>query len=184
MSKNNRIIQSAFLYTILVFYIILSLSIIIFKYVSPLELLNEGRPIFRSINILPFRTIKGYLTGTFYVSRSVVLKNILGNIGLFIPLGIYLQLLKKDKRIFVSIFFVIIISLSVEIIQFVLAIGAADIDDILLNCAGGIIGILFYRLLSILIKNDDKIRTAVTILSSVIGIPLILMTVILLIFQN
>lgn len=184
MSKNKKIIQSVLLYTILGFYGVLFLSIIVFKYVSPLELLTENRPIFRSINLLPFRTINGYLRGIFYVSRSVVLKNVLGNIGLFIPLGIYLQLLKKDKRILVSIFFVITISLSIEIIQFVLAIGAADIDDILLNCAGGIIGILFYKLLAFLIKDDNRIRTAITILSSIIGIPLFFLAIILLIIQK
>ncbi len=179
MNKNNKIIQSVLLYAVLAFYIILFLSIVVFKYVSPLELFNGNRIIFRGMNLLPFRTIKGYLTGTFYVSQSVVLKNVLGNIVLFVPLGIYLQLFKKDKKILPSIFWVFGISTSVEIIQFVLAIGSADVDDILLNCTGGIIGILFYKILNAMIKNDDRIRTAITILSLIICISLLLTATIL-----
>lgn len=97
MSRSNNKIESVLLYTFLIFYVILFLSIIIFKYVSPLELLSENRPVYRSVNILPLQTIKSYLLGTFDVSRTVVLYNILGNIGLFIPLGVYLQLFKKTK---------------------------------------------------------------------------------------
>lgn len=176
---NNKKIQSFFLYTVLIFYVVLFLSIIIFKYVSPLELLSENRPVYRSVNILPFQTIKSYLLGTFDVSRTVVLYNIFGNIGLFIPLGVYLQLFKKNKRILISIFIIFIISLSVEIIQFIFGIGATDIDDILLNCLGGIIGILCYKLLTTFIKDNNKIRTIITIFSSIVGIPLLCLTILL-----
>lgn len=182
MNKNNNKIQSILLYSIFVFYIFLSLSIIIFKYVSPLELLNKSRTMYRSINLLPFHTIKGYLTGTIGVSRTVMLNNILGNIGLFIPLGIYLQLFKKDKRILTGILLVFIISLSAEAVQLIFGMGAADVDDILLNCTGGIIGILCYKLLDVFIKDDSKIRTVITIFSSIVGIPLLCLTILLLIF--
>lgn len=182
MSKNNSKIQSILLYTVFVFYIILFLSIIIFKYVSPLELLSESRPVYRDINILPFHTIKGYLTGSIAVSRTVILNNILGNIGLFIPLGIYLQLFKKNKGILTGILLVFTVSLSAEAMQFIFGIGSADVDDILLNCTGGIIGILCYKLLTVLIKDDGRIRTVITIFSSIVGIPLLCLTILLLIF--
>lgn len=182
MNKNNIKIQLILLYTFFIFYIFLFLSIIIFKYVSPLELLNESRAIYRSVNLLPFHTIEGYLTGTISVSRTVMLNNILGNIGLFIPLGIYLQLFRKDKKALTGILLVFIISLSAEAVQFIFGIGAADVDDILLNCTGGIIGILCYKLLAVFIKDDSKIRTIIAISSSIVGIPLLCMTVLLLIF--
>jgi glycopeptide antibiotics resistance protein len=183
MSRSNIKIQSILLYTVLVFYVILFLSILIFKNVSPLELLSENRPEYRSVNILPFQTIKKYLMGTYNVSRTVAFNNVLGNIGLFIPLGIYLQLFKREKRILTGIFLIVIISLSVEILQFIFAIGATDIDDILLNCLGGIIGIMCYKLLTVFIKDDNKIRTAITLLSSIVGIPLLCVTILLLIYH-
>lgn len=181
MRKYNRKIQSAFLYAVLIFYVILFLSIVVFKYVSPLELFSENRQVYRSINLLPFQSIKNYLMGTVDVSHTVGFNNIVGNIVLFIPLGIYLPLFKKNKKVFGCIISVFAISLSIEIIQYIFGIGATDIDDILLNCAGGIIGILIYKLLTVLIKDHGKIRTVVTVCSSIIGIPLFVITSLLLI---
>lgn len=172
MRKNNGVFQSILLYTIFVFYLIIFLSIIIFKYVSPSELINADRAIFRSVNLIPLHTIKGYLLGTFEVSRSTSLKNVFGNIILFIPLGIYLQLFTKHKKILANLLGVFVISLSFEVVQYIFAIGASDIDDILLNCMGGLIGILLYKLMITLIKDDNKVRTTITIFSSIIGIPL------------
>lgn len=180
MRRYNRKIQSAFLYAVLIFYVILFLSIVVFKYVSPLELFSENRTVYRSFNILPFYTIKSYLMGTVDVSHSVGFNNIFGNIALFIPLGIYLQLFKNNKKVFASFVSVFSISLSIEIIQYIFGIGATDIDDILLNCAGGIIGILIYKLLAVFIKDHSKIRTVVTVCSSIIGIPLLVITSLLL----
>lgn len=172
MSKNRGFFQSILLYTVFVFYIIIFLSIIIFKYVSPLELISGNRDMFRSVNLIPFHTIKSYLLGTVEVSRSVSFKNIIGNIVLFIPLGIYLQLFTKHKKVLTNLFGIFVISLSLEFIQYIFAIGASDIDDILLNCIGGLIGILLYRFMITLIKDYNKVRTIITIFSSIIGIPL------------
>ncbi len=181
MHKYNRKSQSVLLYAVFIFYIILFLSIVIFKYVSLLELFSENRTVYRSFNILPFYTIKSYLMGTVDVSHSVGFNNIFGNIALFIPLGIYLQLFKKNKKVFVNFASIFAISLSIEIIQFIFGLGATDIDDVLLNCAGGIIGILCYKLLAVFIKDHRKIRTAITICSSIVGIPMFVITVLLLI---
>ena len=144
MSKHKMKFQSILLYVILIFYVILLLSILIFRG-SPLELFNANREIYRRVNILPFQSIIGYLFGITNVSSSVALNNVLGNIVLFIPLGIYLQLLKRDKRVLGGMFFILLVSLSAEITQFALGIGATDIDDIILNCLGGIIGVFCYK---------------------------------------
>jgi len=173
--------QSVLLYAVLAFYLILFSSIIIFKNVSPLEIFDENRMVYRSFNILLFHTIKSYFMGDANVSNSVIFNNILGNIVLFIPLGIYLQLFKRNKKAIVSFAYVFAISLFIEIIQFSLGIGAADIDDILLNCIGGIIGILIYKLLTVFIKDRSKIRTVITVCSSIIGVPLFIVTILLLI---
>ena len=174
-------IQSTFLYLVLAFYIILFFSIIVFKNVSPLELFDENRIFYRSYNLTPFLTIKSYLMGYADVSNSVSFNNIFGNIVLFIPLGIYLQLFKKNKKAVVSFILVFAISLLVEIVQFSFGIGTADIDDVLLNCLGGIIGILAYKLLAAFIKDNIKIRAIIAICSSIIGIPLLIIFVLLLV---
>jgi glycopeptide antibiotics resistance protein len=65
------------------------------------------------------------------------------------------------------------VSLFVEIIQGYLGIGAADIDDIILNCLGGLIGILGYKFLLFILRDEKKVRVAITILSA-IGLPILL----------
>jgi glycopeptide antibiotics resistance protein len=180
MGRNKPKIQTILLYSVMFFYFILLLTILIFRY-SPSELFSADRPIYRNINILPFQSIKSYLFSSTYVSR-LAFDNVFGNIGLFLPLGIYLQLIKRDKRILISLLFVFIISLSVELIQFILGIGATDVDDIILNCLGGITGILCYRFLFILTKDQNKIRNIVSILGAIVAIPLLCIAILVVTF--
>ena len=183
MNKTWHRIQSFFLYAILVFYIILLLDILLFKYVSPLELFNSNREVFRSLNMVPFQTIMGYLSGSASVGQTVVIDNVLGNIVIFMPLGVYLQLFKKDKRILISMIWVFIASLGTEVLQYVFSIGASDIDDIILNCLGGILGILLYRLLRKIAKTDARMRSMVTIMSMIVGIPLFFISILLVVLN-
>jgi len=99
---------------------------------------------------------------------------VVGNIVIFIPLGIYLPLFKKDKRVIINLLFIFIVSLFVEIIQGLLGIGASDIDDIILNCLGGWVGILGYKLLLFTLQDEKKVHTAITILSVIVGLPVLL----------
>lgn len=179
MYQKWKPIEPFFLYFSFAIYIILFLWIIVFTYVSPLEVFSQNRPMIRSINIIPFHQIGRYIFGTANVSTSVVINNIVGNVLLFIPFGVYLQLLKKDKRFLSSFITVFLVSLLIETVQYILAIGISDIDDILLNTLGGIIGIVLYTLLEFWIKDPKKIRTFLTIFSSMIALPLLILFILL-----
>lgn len=89
------------------------------------------------ISLIPFATIKSYIkySGIFHA-----LLNILGNVVLFIPIGFIFPLiliryrdLKKIAVLSISI------SLFIEFIQFFVG-RSCDIDDLILNFVGGIIG--------------------------------------------
>ncbi len=75
-------------------------------------------------------------------------KNIGGNIVGFIPLGLLFPLLfpwlRKGWRLMPFIF---LISLLFETTQLITGLGVFEVDDLLLNTAGGIIGYLCYFLL-------------------------------------
>lgn len=162
----------------LLLYVLLCSYALIFKYVSPLELFSSNREYIRSTNIIPFHTIGSYLSGGLNVSPIIAASNILGNIILFVPLGIYLQLLKKSKKIWTSTLIVFFITFFVEMFQLIFGLGAADIDDVILNCLGGLIGILIYRGLCALLKDEEKVRTATVILGFiVILIPVFITTI-------
>lgn len=178
MSK--RKILDCLLYGVFAFYFILLISITIFKYVTPWDLFEQGREINRSINFVPFETIRGYVTGKSLVSQTVVWYNVLGNICLFMPLGIYLQLFRVKKNSFNSIVIVFIVSLMIELIQFVFGIGATDIDDIILNCLGGVIGVLLYQVIGLAVKDKQKIKAIITICSSIVAVPMMVLAILIL----
>jgi glycopeptide antibiotics resistance protein len=141
--------------------------------VSLLALFNSQRTLDRSINLIPFYSIKEYIFGSDAEVKRFTFSNVVGNIAIFIPLGTYLVLFKNDKRVITNLLFIFIVSLFVEIIQGLLGIGASDIDDIILNCLGGLIGILGYKFLLFILRDEKKVHTAITILSAIVGLPVI-----------
>lgn len=75
------------------------------------------------------------------------------NIRIFVPLGIYICMLKSKWSFMKKMIPMMGLTLAFEITQFVLAIGRSDITDILANTLGGAIGIVFYELLFKILKH-------------------------------
>lgn len=96
---------------------------------------------YHGINLKPFTEITRYKFGTRLFNI-----NVFGNIIIFIPFGLFISSYLESKKVFSVLFISIITSTFVELVQ--LKIGRSfDIDDILLNVVGSIIGYLFYLLL-------------------------------------
>ena len=97
------------------------------------------------IKAVPFQTINEYVTNVIKWDKTEVVKNILGNIILFIPygfLGILYPKLKQFKWLFITFFIVINI---IEFSQYYFKRGFADVDDVILNTLGVCIGFLIYK---------------------------------------
>ena len=91
-------------------------------------------------NFTPFKEIMRYKVGS-----RLFFKNVLGNVVLFIPYGIFASLYTKIEKPHHALGLVFFASATVEITQ--LLIGRVfDIDDIILNIIGGIIGFFIYSL--------------------------------------
>lgn len=163
----KKVLNIAF-YGIAVCYIFLMLDLF-FR----INVISSGSDISRSYNLIPFKTIWDYASGDISVSKSLVRYNILGNMAVFIPYGLYLQVLLKNKVFGKSLLIVLVTSISIEMIQFVFGLGAADIDDIILNACGGIAGIIGYKVLRKLFREASKTKTAITSISLVIGMPIL-----------
>ena len=164
-----RKIISILFYIMAAFYIFLMIDLL-FRFN---EIFDAHRIISRSYNLIPFKSIWDYVVGNNHVPKSFIADNILGNIVVFIPYGLYLQVIQKRKAFARSLLIVIITSVAIEIIQFIFGLGASDIDDVILNTCGGIIGILLYKFLRKLFKEESRTKTAITVISLVIGIPII-----------
>jgi glycopeptide antibiotics resistance protein len=114
-----------------------------------------------------------YISGSSANMKRFAFDNLVGNIVIFIPLGTYLLLFKNDKRVRTNLLFIFIVSLCVEIIQGIFNLGTSDIDDVILNCLGGLIGILGCKFLLFTLRDEKKIRTVITIIS-IVGLFVIL----------
>ncbi|MDQ0061471.1 VanZ family protein [Paenibacillus harenae] len=172
MSKRERI-KTVFLYGVFICYIFLLIKILFLSRVSISELFNSQRTLVRSINLIPFYSISEYISGSSANLKKFAFGNVVGNILIFIPLGVYVSLFKNNKKVIINLLFIFMVSLFVEIIQGLLGIGAADIDDIILNGLGGWIGIVGYKSLLFLLRDEKKVQTAITILSAIVGLPVI-----------
>lgn len=97
--------------------------------------LLEGR--IQSANFIPFHTIEQSLSGTL---SSIQWLNLYGNIALFIPTGVIAAMWFNKQRIANAALVSFTISLSLESMQLFLLMGSFDVDDLILNTAGGVLG--------------------------------------------
>ena len=74
------------------------------------------------------------------------LRQFLGNIGWFVPLGFFLPVLIKRKSLLITAAIGLAFSFFIEVTQFVFYKGVAELDDLILNTLGAVIGYLLYRL--------------------------------------
>lgn len=100
-------------------------------------------------NFVPFRTIGEYIgalqNGS--MNRSIPIQNLLGNFLLFLPMGVYLPFLFAKMRSFRrTIFTVLGVLIGIELLQMLTRLGSFDIDDLILNLAGAMLGYGLYFL--------------------------------------
>lgn len=114
-------------------YFLALIWIILFKMQFSLDTLDGHR----SLNLIPF-------AGSMIVNGRVEISEILNNLLIFIPFGIYLGMLKPRWPFLKKILPFFLTSLLLETLQYILAIGATDITDLIVNTLGGMTGIFIY----------------------------------------
>jgi len=103
-----------------------------------------------SNNFIPFREILRYDFGSKYFYINVV-----GNIVIFIPFGFFISLYLNSQKWNRPLLITFITSLTIELVQ--MFIGRSfDVDDILLNCLGGVCGFLLFVGLSAIKRHLPK----------------------------
>ena len=90
-------------------------------------------------NFIPFREIFRYEFGGKYF-----IKNIIGNVIMFMPYGFFVGKYASLKNFKLTIFLLVLASVSIEVTQLIIG-RVFDVDDIILNVFGGIVGYFIYR---------------------------------------
>ena len=171
MRRRERV-EKTVIYGVFFFYVLLLMKILFFSRVSFFELFGTQRTIDRAVNFIPFHSIIEYLSGRTETLRTFSYANVVGNIAIFMPLGAYLALFRAGKGILANLLFIFLASMMTEMIQWIFGIGTADIDDVILNCIGGLVGILGYKLLVCVLRDEKRAQTAIAILS-ILGSPFV-----------
>ena len=129
------------LWVLLIGYLLLLYRVILFKF--PIDtifdiLMDRDELEFTRVNLIPFQTIRFYLFSG-RVPLVTAVRNLLGNILAFVPLGILIPLIRRDLSIVFTFVTALALSASIEITQLVTGLGSCDIDDIILNVFGAML---------------------------------------------
>ncbi len=127
-NKENFVLHKELLMLCFIIYILLLYYIVTFQDN------NYG-----TNNFVPFREIFRY-----DVNSRLFLKNVIGNVLLFVPFGIFVTYYVKNDKVYQTLFLSILVSCSIEFAQSVIG-RTADIDDVILNTIGGIIGYIIFK---------------------------------------
>lgn len=122
-------------------------------------------------NFVPFKEIFRYSIGS-----AKFFKNIVGNIVLFIPFGFFASYYLKNKKMFTSVILTLITSTTIEVVQYYIG-RVFDIDDIILNLIGGIIGFLLFIGFDAIRNRLPKFMKSDTFLNVLITIIILLIIV-------
>lgn len=109
------------------------------------------------INLVPFKTILNYVIGFNHYNLDIIIKNLLGNVVLFIPFGFLLPIvLNRGKNIKNNILVTAAAGAGIELLQLIFSLGVCDIDDVILYVLGSIIGLGCYKLLLAIVRLIKK----------------------------
>ncbi len=97
-------------------------------------------------NFTPFKEIFRYEIGD-----RLFYKNVVGNFMMFVPFGFFVSYYLKFKKIYEILLMSLIASTTIEYIQLVIG-RVFDVDDIILNLGGALIGYIVYRVIYRVVK--------------------------------
>lgn len=101
----------------------------------------------QAVNLVPFRTIAEFIqitkenTASGSMLFTLAIKNLGGNVFLFMPFGLFLPILFRRQKCFWAFLGTMTLTITmVELLQLLTMLGSCDIDDLILNVFGAVCG--------------------------------------------
>ena len=108
-------------------------------------------------NLVLFQEIK-----RFWYHRDqlgwIAFANLFGNVLIFVPFGFFMPMASRYRSCFLTLFYSFGLSFLVEVFQFVSRVGSFDVDDLLLNTIGGVIGYIIFVICNTIRRWHDADR--------------------------
>ena len=159
MKKN---IQVKLTFGLFIVYFLVLIWIILFK----MQFSFNTLPHFRGLNLIPF-------AGSVIKNNQLDYSEIILNIVVFIPLGLYLSMIMRNWSFWKKIISIASVSLLFELLQFLFSIGGTDITDFISNTLGGVAGIGLYTVFFKIFK--EKTNSILNILTLIGTICIVLL---------
>jgi glycopeptide antibiotics resistance protein len=111
----------------------------------------------RRYNLNPFSEIIRFVKYRNYMSTTSVMLNLIGNVVAFMPFGMLIRWARNKKTgVLAALIYSMMFSSLIEVAQFITKLGVFDVDDIIMNTVGGMLGYLVYVLLAAHDKRRRK----------------------------
>ncbi len=128
-------------------------------------MINFGGTAEGQANFVPFKTIGPYLFG--HKGLMIAGINIVGNIALLLPVGFLVPFVYTNMTWKKAFALGVVVGLVIEVLQVVLRVGIFDIDDVILNALGVVMGYGVFVVLSHWLRSK---KYAYIIISAVLVI--------------
>lgn len=143
---------------ILIFYAVMLVWIILFKMDVSVE--NFGQ--MRSINLMP-------LSQSVIVNDKLDFGEMIQNAMAFVPLGVLVYTIWQEKSWRFKLGVIVVTSVMLEVLQYILGVGASDITDVITNTFGGAVGLgVALGLSKIFPKNWKAVINSVSLVCGIL----------------
>lgn len=116
---------------------------------------TEGRTY--HYNLILFKEIERFIRYRESLGMKAVILNLFGNVAAFLPFGMIVPIIKSRYRSLLHMTLLTFeFSLLAETIQLVCKVGSFDVDDLLLNTVGGMLGYLLFTVMDKIRRRNEK----------------------------
>ena len=99
-------------------------------------------------NLTLFREIKRFIYNVNILGWKAVIVNVIGNVVAFMPFGYFIPRISKTHiGVFSVVLFSFEFSMLAEFLQLITKLGCFDVDDLLMNTIGGLLGYICYYII-------------------------------------
>lgn len=107
-------------------------------------------------NLVLFKEIKRFWNYREQLGMFATVTNLVGNVLIFLPFGFFMPMASRHRSFLNTSFYSLALSLIVEVSQLFLKVGCFDVDDLLLNTIGGMLGYITFTVCNVIRRNHGK----------------------------
>ena len=107
-------------------------------------------------NLVLFREIKRFWNYREQLGMFATATNLLGNVLIFLPFGFFMAMASRYRSFLNTLIYSFALSLTIELSQLFMKVGCFDVDDLLLNTIGGMLGFITFAVCNVIRRNYAK----------------------------